>query len=43
MVTTEMLARSIVRCRLRLKEFAPVLIRPYPHTIEISEQIALDC
>lgn len=43
MVTTERLARSIVRGSLRPKEFEPVVISTYPHTIELAEQITLEC
>lgn len=43
MVTTKRLARSIVRNSLRPKEFEPVVISTYPHTIELAEQITLEC
>lgn len=43
MVTVEKLARSIVRDSLRPKEYEPVVISTYPHTIELAEQITLEC
>ncbi len=43
MVTTERLARSIVRDSLRPNEFEPVIISTYPHTIELAERITLEC
>lgn len=43
MVTAQRLAKSIVRSSLRPKEFEPVVISTYPHTIELAEQITLEC
>ncbi len=43
MVTVERLARSIVRDSLRPKEYEPVVISTYPHTIELAEHVALEC
>ncbi len=43
MVTAQTLARSIVRDSLRPKEYEPVLISTYPHTIELAEEITLEC
>src|SRR5512136_2698024 len=43
MVTLERLARSIVHASLRPKEYEPVIISTYPHTIELAEQIDLEC
>ncbi len=42
MVTVERLARSIVRDSLRPKEYEPVVVSTYPHTIELAEQIVLE-
>ncbi len=43
MVTNEKLARSIVRDSLRPKEYEPVIISTYPHTVELAEQVSLEC
>ena len=43
MVTVQRLARSIVHDSLRPKEYEPVIISTYPHTIELAEQIDLEC
>ncbi len=43
MVTSERLARSIVHDSLRPKEFEPVIISTYPHTIDLAEQVDLEC
>ncbi len=43
MVTVERLARSIVRGSLRPKEYESVIISTYPHTIELAEQVTLEC
>ena len=43
MVSVERLGRSIVRGSLRPKEYEAVVISTYPHTIELAEQIALEC
>jgi len=43
MVTVERLARSIVRDSLRPGEFEPVVISTYPHTIDLAEQITIEC
>ncbi|TLZ52334.1 MAG: hypothetical protein E6K18_03090 [Methanobacteriota archaeon] len=43
MATLQRLAKSIVRESLRAKEFEPVLISCAPHTIELAEQVALEC
>jgi leucyl aminopeptidase (aminopeptidase T) len=43
MVTVERLARSIVRDSLRPKEYEPVVISSYPHTIDLAEHVALEC
>jgi leucyl aminopeptidase (aminopeptidase T) len=43
MVSVETLARSIVRKSLRPKEYEPVVISTYPHTLELAEQVALEC
>ena len=42
MVTVERLAKSIVRDSLRPKEYEPVVISTYPHTIELAEEIVLE-
>ena len=42
MVTVERLARSIVRDSLRPKEYEPIIISSYPHTLELAEQIVLE-
>lgn len=43
MVTAQRLARSIVRDSLRPKAYEPVIISTYPHTIELAEQVTLEC
>ncbi len=43
MVTAERLARSIVHDSLKPKPYEPVIISTYPHTIELAEQIDLEC
>jgi len=43
MVSVERLARSIVVDSLRPKPYEPVIISTYPHTIELAEQINLEC
>ena len=43
MVTTQRLARSIVRDSLRPKEYESVIVSTYPHTIDLAEQVALEC
>ncbi len=43
MVTAQRLARSIVRDSLRPKEYEPVIVSTYPHTIELAEEIVLEC
>lgn len=43
MVTLERLAKSIVRDSLRPKEYESVMISTYPHTIDLAEQVALEC
>jgi len=43
MVTAERLAKSVVRDSLRPKEYEPVIISTYPHTIELAEAIDLEC
>ncbi len=43
MVTVERLAKSIIRESLRPKEYEPVIISTYPHTIDLAEQITLEC
>lgn len=43
MVTTQGLARSIVRDSLRPKPYEVVLISTYPHTVDLAEQVALEC
>ncbi len=43
MVTAQRLARSIVRDSLRPKEYESVIVSTYPHTIELAEQVALEC
>ncbi len=42
-VSSQSLAKSIVRKSLRPKEDEVVLISTYPHTIELAEQAALEC
>lgn len=39
----ERLGRSIVRDSLRPKEYESVVISTYPHTIELAEQVTLEC
>ena len=43
MATNENLAKSIVRDSLRPKEYEVVTISTYPHTIDLAEQVALEC
>jgi len=43
MPTAQSLAKSIVQGSLRPKEYEVVLISTYPHTIELAEQVALEC
>ncbi len=43
MVTAERLARSIVRESLRPKEYESVVISTYPHTIDLAEQVTMEC
>jgi len=43
MVTVERLARSIVRDSLRPREYESVIVSTYPHTIELAEQVTLEC
>lgn len=43
MVTAERLARSVVRQSLRPKEYESVIVSTYPHTIDLAEQISLEC
>ncbi len=43
MASTEALARGIVRESLRPKEYEPVVITTYPHTVELAEQVNLEC
>ena len=43
MVSSQHLAKNIVRGSLRPKEDEVVLISTYPHTIELAEQVALEC
>jgi leucyl aminopeptidase (aminopeptidase T) len=43
MVSTQSLAKSIVKGSLRPKEDEVVLISTYPHTIDLAEQAALEC
>ncbi|HEY7588611.1 MAG TPA: aminopeptidase [Thermoplasmata archaeon] len=43
MVTSQKLARSIVRGSLQPKEYESVIITTYPHTIELAEAVALEC
>lgn len=43
MVTAERLARSIVRHSLRPKEYESIIISTYPHTIDLAEQVTLEC
>jgi len=41
--TSQQLAKSIVKDSLRPKEYEVVTISTYPHTIELAEQVALEC
>ena len=43
MVSSQTLAKSIVKGSLRPKPDEVVLISTYPHTMEIAEQTALEC
>lgn len=43
MPTSQQLAKSIVKESLRPKEYEVVTISTYPHTIELAEQVALEC
>ncbi len=43
MVTVQRLAKGIVRDSLRPKEYESVIITTYPHTMELAEEIALEC
>lgn len=43
MVTMEKLARSIVHDSLRPKEYEPVIVSTYPHTLDLAEQVSLEC
>ena len=43
MVTAQRLARSIVRGSLRPKEYESVIISTYPHTVDLAEQVAIEC
>jgi leucyl aminopeptidase (aminopeptidase T) len=43
MPTPQQLAKSIVKESLRPKEYEVVTISTYPHTIELAEQVALEC
>lgn len=43
MVTSQRLAKSIVRDSLRPKEYESVIITTYPHTMELAEEVALEC
>ena len=43
MVTSQRLAKSIVHDSLRLKEYDPVIISTYPHTVELAEAVTLEC
>jgi len=42
-VSTQRLAKSIVRESLRPKEHEVVLVQTFPHTLELAEQVALEC
>ena len=42
MATAQSLAKGVVRDSLRPKEFEPIIISTYPHTIELAEQIVLE-
>jgi len=43
MVSSQTLAKSIVKGSLRPKPDEVVLISTYPHTMELAEQTALEC
>lgn len=43
MVSLQNLAKSIVKESLRTKEYESVVITTYPHTMELAEQVALEC
>jgi len=43
MANVQQLAKSIVRASLRPKEYEVVTISTYPHTIDLAEQVALEC
>jgi len=43
MATTQQLAKSIVRGSLRPREYEAVLISCAPHTMELAEQVAIEC
>lgn len=43
MPTPQQLAKSIVKESLRPKEYEVVTITTYPHTIDIAEQVAIEC
>ncbi len=43
MATVEKLARSIVRESLRPREYEPVIISTFPHTLDLAEHVDLEC
>ena len=43
MASLKNLAQSIVRESLRPKEYEVVLVSSYPHTIDLAEQVAVEC
>lgn len=43
MVTAQRMAKGIVHDSLRPKEYESVIISTYPHTIELAEEVALEC
>jgi len=43
MASTQQLAKSIVRGSLRPREYEAVLISCAPHTMELAEQVAIEC
>ena len=43
MVTVARLARNIVHDSLRPKEYEPVIVSTYPHTLELAEHVGLEC
>jgi aminopeptidase len=43
MASTQRVAKSIVGQSLRPKEYESVIISSYPHTLELAEQVALEC